>query len=55
MSQEKADSGSVTHSGSQKNDFSTFTDGDVAKKRIWRKLDTHLLPLVSLLELLSFL
>jgi hypothetical protein len=27
----------------------------IEKKRIWRTLDTHLLPFVSLLYLLSFL
>jgi hypothetical protein len=32
---------------------STFNT--VEKKRIWRTLDTHLLPFVSLLYLLSFL
>ena len=31
------------------------TVGDVEKGRIWRKLDIHLLPLVTLLYLLSFL
>ena len=28
---------------------------DVEKKRIWRTLDIHVLPLVSLLYLMSFL
>ena len=28
---------------------------DVGKRRIWRTLDFHLLPLVSLLYLMSFL
>ena len=27
----------------------------IEKKRIWRRLDTHILPFVSLLYLLSFL
>ncbi|KAI9442626.1 MFS general substrate transporter [Lactarius indigo] len=31
------------------------SDGDAAEGRIWRKLDTHLLPLVTLLYLMSFL
>ncbi|KAI9455429.1 MFS general substrate transporter [Lactarius psammicola] len=31
------------------------SEGDVAEGRIWRKLDTHLLPLATLLYLLSFL
>ncbi|KAH8994728.1 MFS general substrate transporter [Lactarius hatsudake] len=31
------------------------SDGDVAKGRIWRKLDIHLLPLATLLYLMSFL
>jgi hypothetical protein len=56
LTQEKADNGSrVSHTSPQKSHFSTFADGDLAKRRIWRKLDIHLLPLVSLLELLSFL
>jgi hypothetical protein len=55
LTQEKVVNGSVSPSTTQKNHFSTFIDEDVTKRRIWRKLDTHLLPLVSLLELLSFL
>ncbi len=38
---------------SQEYPFSTV--GDVAKMRIWRKLDYHLLPSVALLYFLSFL
>jgi hypothetical protein len=37
----------------QEEPFSTV--GDVKIRRIWRKLDIHLLPLVSLLYLLSVL
>ena len=29
--------------------------GDAEERRVWRKLDWHLLPFVSLLYLLSFL
>ena len=38
---------------SQEDGVSTFDD--VEKRRIWRTLDVHLLPLVSLLFLMSFL
>jgi MFS family permease len=48
--QEKMESGAVSPTGSQ---FST--KGDVAKSHIWRKLDTHLLPLTTILYLLCFL
>ena len=54
--QEKVENGAISPIGSQKNQFSTFsTDRDVVERRIWRKLDIYILPLISLLELLSFL
>lgn len=31
------------------------SDSDAEERRVWRKLDWHLLPFVSLLYLLSFL
>jgi hypothetical protein len=57
-SEEKVDSWGVSPVVSQKDQYYTSSTNDledVAMRRIWRKLDTHLLPLVSLLELLSFL
>jgi hypothetical protein len=54
--QEKVESKGVSPSSSQKDHSSTFsTDGDVAMRHVWRKLDIHLLPLTSLLYLLCFL
>ena len=56
--EEKVDGNGVSPVGSTKDKFYTSSANDtedVAMKRIWRKLDIHLLPLISLLELLSFL
>jgi hypothetical protein len=39
----------------QNDRFSFSTDEDVVQRRIWRKLDFHLLPLTALLYLLCFL
>jgi hypothetical protein len=50
---EELKSGGVLSVNPQEESFSTV--GDVEMKRIWRKLDIHLLPLVTLLYLLSFL
>ncbi len=50
---EKVESEAISSTGSQK-DYCP-TDDDVAKEQIWRKLDAHLLPLATLLYLLSFL
>ena len=50
---EEPKSGGVLNVDPQEESFSTV--GDVEMKRIWRKLDIHLLPLVTLLYLLSFL
>lgn len=55
---EKVDSEGVSPVVSQKDQFYTSSANDLegaAMSHIWRKLDIHLLPLVSLLELLSFL
>ena len=49
--QAKVDSGAVSPTDSQKNQFSTIS----MERRIWRKLDIHILPVVSLLDLLSFM
>jgi sugar phosphate permease len=54
--QENVESKRVSPPSSQKDHFSTFsTDGDVAMRHVWRKLDIYLLPLTSLLYLLCFL
>lgn len=56
--EEKVDNEGVSPVDSQKDQFYTSSANDsedVATRRIWRKLDFHLLPLISLLELLSFL
>jgi hypothetical protein len=46
---------STTVSQLEKDSFLFSTDEGVAKRRIWRKLDFHLLPLITLLYLLSSL
>jgi hypothetical protein len=54
--QEKVESEKDSPPGSQKDHFSAFSsDGDVAMRHVWRKLDIYLLPLTSLLYLLCFL
>jgi hypothetical protein len=56
--EEKVDSEGASPVVSKKDQYYTSSANDledVAMRHIWRKLDTHLLPLVSLLELLSFL
>ena len=55
--QEKVDNGAVSPTDSQKNQSSTISvKRDVAtERRVWRKLDIHILPVVSLLDLLSFM
>jgi hypothetical protein len=40
---------------SREDGVSMFRVEDVEKRRIWRTLDIHVLPLVSLLYLMSFL
>jgi hypothetical protein len=46
---------STTVSQLEKDNFSFSSDEDVAKRRVWRKLDLHLLPLTALVYLLCFL
>jgi hypothetical protein len=55
--QEEVENGAVSPTGSQKIQFFTISvERDVVtERRIWRKLDLYILPVVSLLELLNFL